>query len=377
MGCGASAVQTTGTKWEILDARLPYRKDKADLKKREVLFKKFDQSNRGNLSADDCLTGCVKHLLLKDICEKDVGRVSQAAFDASHLLRTKADATDNVDPQEFRLYLQYLRDFFEYSSIFDEVDKSGDGTISKEEFKVSAPKFKKYGVPIADSDSVFREVDTDKRGTISFAEFCDWASQQELDREKADRLEALQAKADAKARQDRMARMTKLRERIPIGYSAADKEKRSALFVKFDESKNGKLTEEECLSGSNKHLEIANLASAKDVEVINKAAFNQAKAAAPKPSADSNSVDENEFNLYLISLRDHHELNEMFVEMDKGDAKGKSAGDRQVTKEEFKRAVPKVEAWGKKVPDADKAFVEVDTDGKGTISFEEYKQMLQ
>ena len=49
-----------------------------------------------------------------------------------------------------------------------------------------------------------------------------------------------------------------------------------------------------------------------------------------------------------------------------------SDGDRRLSLEEFRQAVPALQKWGIAVPDAEEAFRAIDSDGGGMVLFDEF-----
>jgi len=84
---------------------------------------------------------------------------------------------------EFRLFLQSLRQFFEYYQAFSRIDTGADRRISKEEFTSPAIKasIEKWVGPITDMAAEFDKVDSDGKGQILFGEFVSWALEKNLD----------------------------------------------------------------------------------------------------------------------------------------------------------------------------------------------------
>ena len=93
-----------------------------------------------------------------------------------------------IEWMEFRIFLVYLRQYFEYWIMFDKVDNSGDHLINLEEFKKAIPQMKNWGVEIseAEAEKEFKSIDTNNGGAISFEEFCSFAIQKSLDLEEDD-----------------------------------------------------------------------------------------------------------------------------------------------------------------------------------------------
>ncbi len=93
---------------------------------------------------------------------------------------------DYVDKKEFRLFLQYLRQYLELWVMFEKIDTSKDKRIEPKEFVAAASMVVAWGLPkdkIADPAKTFKEIDVDNGGFILFDEFADWAIKQKLDLE--------------------------------------------------------------------------------------------------------------------------------------------------------------------------------------------------
>ena len=199
MGCSGSstAANSNASVWAELKERLPLDRTPEQQKKRDILFQKFDVRGANSLTEADCLAGCRTHLEL-DKLSRNVPAVNTRAFNAASGLRTRADATDGVDPAEFRLYLQYIREYFELNVMFEEVDTSSDRTVTAEEFKNALPRIEKWGLKVTNPEAEFKKIDKDGNG-ISFDEFADWAIRYNLDAEKDNAAGAIPPAAPAPA----------------------------------------------------------------------------------------------------------------------------------------------------------------------------------
>ena len=97
-------------------------------------------------------------------------------------------------------------------------------------------------------------------------------------------------------------------------------------------------------------------------------AFQAAKhARETKSKLGKDYVERLEFRLLLIYLRRYFELYVMFDDID-GD-------DRKISKAEFAAAVGKINAWGVAIEagaDADREFDAIDTNGGGSLLFDEF-----
>merc|ERR1739848_183486 len=106
----------------------------------------------------------------------------QAVNRAFHFAKNKSTGEnkhgeDLLEFREFRLFLQTLRQYFEYYEAFARIDTGDDNRVSKEEFtsdKIKA-SLEKWVGPIEDLEAEFDSIDTNSGGQILFSEFVDWA----------------------------------------------------------------------------------------------------------------------------------------------------------------------------------------------------------
>ena len=96
---------------------------------------------------------------------------------------------DYIERNEFRIFLVYLRQYFEYWQMFEGIDANHDRKVTLIEFKQALPKLEKWGVKITDAGITFRDIDTNGGGVILFDEFSHWAIQKALDLEDDDDFE--------------------------------------------------------------------------------------------------------------------------------------------------------------------------------------------
>jgi len=111
-------------------------------------------------------------------CTPAISRAFHYAKDIS-----ENNSPDFIEFREFRIFLQALRQFFEYYQAFDRIDTGGDNRVSKEEFtsKVIKETIEKWVGPIEDMDAEFDIIDANGGGQILFSEFVDWALKKNLD----------------------------------------------------------------------------------------------------------------------------------------------------------------------------------------------------
>ena len=94
------------------------------------------------------------HLHLPEII-RNKGPI-KLAFDAAcnKYERNGINKDDNLlEWMEFRIFLVYLRQYFEYFIMFQKVDSSEDLRISFDEFKKAIPLMKNWGVEIKDNEA--------------------------------------------------------------------------------------------------------------------------------------------------------------------------------------------------------------------------------
>ena len=175
--------------WPKIRERMPMEKDAASKKKRKELFSGFDPNGNGYLSLAEVDRGVRDVLGLKELFE--VKPVLIQAFNAAKGANNKKNKKDSHGPDfiefcEFRLLLVYLRMYIEMWEMFSRVDTSGDGRVSKEEFKMAIPLIERWGVKIKNPEAAFKQIDADGGGMILFNEFAAWAIKQGLDLEDDD-----------------------------------------------------------------------------------------------------------------------------------------------------------------------------------------------
>lgn len=170
--------------WDELIKKLPVAKTKEDRKKRLDLWRKINEYGNGYISFKRLDYQLDKYLELPNIV-KNKGPIKLAFNAASDKYsRYGLNKDDNlIEWMEFRIFLVYLRQYFEYWIMFQKVDNSGDHLINLEEFKKAIPQMKNWGLEISEAEAEieFKSIDTNNGGTISFEEFCSFAIQKSLD----------------------------------------------------------------------------------------------------------------------------------------------------------------------------------------------------
>ena len=151
------------------------------LEKRKKMFRDFDPNGNGFLSLAETDKGIRDVLKLQDVfhMKQVIMRSFMAAKDS--VKGKSIHSTDYIEKNEFRYFLCYLRQYFEYYEMFSIVNTDGDKYLDLAEFKEAVPTFEKWGVKINDAEKTFRQIDLDHGGKIRFDEFCHWAIKTHLD----------------------------------------------------------------------------------------------------------------------------------------------------------------------------------------------------
>ena len=173
--------------WDDMMKKLPIDKTSDERKKRLELWKKLNEYGNGYLSYRRLMVQLTNYLDLPDVL-RNKGPI-KLAFDAAadYYSRNGVNKNDNlIEWMEFRIFLVYLRQYFEYWVMFQKVDSSGDHKISLDEFKNAVPTMEKWGVEIDNPEREFNNIDVNEEGTVTFDEFCTFAIQKSLDLEDDD-----------------------------------------------------------------------------------------------------------------------------------------------------------------------------------------------
>ena len=173
--------------WDELIKKLPTQKTSGDKKKILALWKQITEYGNGYVSFKRLNIQLEKYLKLPNVV-KNKGPVKLAFNAACAKNSTKGREIDDslLEWLEFRAFLIYLRQYFEYWVMFEKVDKSGDHKINLDEFKKALPLMEKWGVKIDDPEKEFQKIDTNGEGSVSFEEFCQYAIKKSLDLEEDD-----------------------------------------------------------------------------------------------------------------------------------------------------------------------------------------------
>ena len=131
----------------------------------------------------------------------------------------------------------------------------------------------------------------------------------------------------------------------------------------FDVNGNGYLSLAELDKGIRDVLQLPELFNLKPVIIR---AFNAAKTELKaKSKYGDDYVSKAEFKYLMEYLKEYTDYWIVFYEVD-------SSKDRRISLAEFQKAIPLLQEYGLKIPNAKKAFDEIDTNKGGFILFDEF-----
>ena len=383
--------EKTGFDWDTIKEKLPSEKTGEQAVQRKELFARFDPNGNGYLSLAEVEKGCEHIIALPEIYENKpvMMRAFQAAKGVANSSRTDIGG-DYIEKSEFRLLLQYLRNYLEIWQIFEEIDTGDDRRISLEEFQSAVPILEGWGVKIEDILESFDEIDANGGGQILFDEFANWSIKKALvldvevaptkarksddDSRTASLDDILGDDSDLdenKPAEKKTLDWDNIREKLPTGKSDKQKALRANLFDGFDPNGNGYLSLAEIDRGCELFIGIPEIYENKPVmmrayQAARKIANNNTiKDAADSRDLGEQYVERSEFRLLLVYLRKYLELWELFDTIDTG-------GDQRIDVHEFQSALPLLESWGVEIENAETSFVEIDTNDGGQILFDEF-----
>ena len=167
--------------WAELKEKLPWEKTEEGKQKRIAQWQKIDKNGNGYLSLaeiDKAMRDDIGLPILFDL-KPVLMRAFQAAKSVAPA-NSKAD-DDYIQKREYRLFLQYLRQYYEYWVAFEKLDSDSDRRITYDEFTKAADVMSKWNIDMSDPEAQFKDCDKNGGGMILFSEFCDWAIKKNLD----------------------------------------------------------------------------------------------------------------------------------------------------------------------------------------------------
>merc|ERR1712110_342528 len=166
-----------------VNEKLPFQRNKDAYDKRKEMWAAMDVNGNGFLSLAEVTKG-VRDVIAVDELFDAIPAINRSFHHCKAVSKSSNEKGDDyIEFKEFRLFLQTLRQFFEYYQAFDRVDTGDDGRISKEEFTAPGMKatLEKWVGPIDDLEAEFDKIDTNGGGQILYSEFMAWALAKDLD----------------------------------------------------------------------------------------------------------------------------------------------------------------------------------------------------
>lgn len=175
--------------WDALLAKLPIKKNNEERALRKKMWNAIDMNGNGYTSLAELDRGIRDVMNLPEVfdAKKPIMRAFQAAKN-KYKAKTKYSG-DYVEWMEFRIFLVYLRQYFEYWVMFCRNDADGNHKIDINEFKQALGKLEEWGVKISNPEAEFKKIDKNGGGVIMFDEFCLFAIEKELDLEDDDNFD--------------------------------------------------------------------------------------------------------------------------------------------------------------------------------------------
>merc|ERR1711892_1177953 len=181
--CSTQTINMTEIDWVQVNSRLPYKRNQEEKEKRKQLWSQIDINGNGYVSLAEITKGIRDVINIGDLF--DYRPAINRAFHFSRDVHTSANThgDDYLEFREFRLFLQAVRQFFEYYQAFDRIDTGDDNRVSKEEFtsEVIKETIERWVGPIESMEAEFIKIDKNGGGQILFSEFVDWALEKNLD----------------------------------------------------------------------------------------------------------------------------------------------------------------------------------------------------
>ena len=167
--------------WTTVNENIPLADTPEGKLERIKVFKDIDVNNNGTLSINEIF------IVLKDKLAIDHPHLKSSvfkAFDAVRILRKKSSKLNDGDHfitfAEFKRFLTYMKQYFEYYQMFDIIDSDNSKKIDVYEFEAALPFLKHWGLDVQNVQETFENIDDNTSGVITFDEFCYWAIKNSL-----------------------------------------------------------------------------------------------------------------------------------------------------------------------------------------------------
>ena len=181
-------VEQQNIDWDYIRSKIPYKKNPEEKLRRRELWKCIDINKNKIVSLAEMDKALRDAFGLADSvfdCKPAINRAFHVSKNYCKAKHEKGD--DYIERKEFRVFLYFLRQYFEYYQAFARISTDDDRRIDLEEFVAAKDMIELWtGKTLDDPEATFNEIDKNGGGKILFDEFVDWASKVELDLEDDD-----------------------------------------------------------------------------------------------------------------------------------------------------------------------------------------------
>jgi len=120
--------------WETINEKLPFQRNKDAYDKRKDMWTAMDVNGNGYLSLAEVTKG-VRDVIAVDELFDAIPAINRSFHHVKAVAKSENPHGDDfIQWPEFRLFLQTLRQFFEYYEAFSRLDAGEDQRVDKEEF---------------------------------------------------------------------------------------------------------------------------------------------------------------------------------------------------------------------------------------------------
>ena len=159
-----------------------------------------------------------------------------------------------------------------------------------------------------------------------------------------------------------------LKEILPFNVTAEDRKLRDKMWPKFDINTNNLISFSEFDQGLDR--EFGGSGKTKFPRAVRLRAFEAARNIIPSSAPYSKDyVSRKEFRFLLMYLRKYQDIWSSFNKMDDNQ-------DARISKDEFLKSKPNLQAWGVDMSDPNYTWASIDRDGSGRIHFYEFADFV-
>ena len=200
MGCSSSISLENKNKeeksyqnfnWKGLYEKLSTLKEEYNRKRRVQIWTEILNAGKNeSLDYDKLKEGMEKYLdLPKEVLQRGPIKLSFDGAKDKYKCEGKVISDGKLEFNEFRLFLIYLKQFFQYYELFIKADNSQDNQIDFNEFTKAIPIMKEFGIDVNDEHKIFDAIDTNHDQTISFEELVKYVIQASIKADTDDPLD--------------------------------------------------------------------------------------------------------------------------------------------------------------------------------------------